>query len=379
MITPPEIKKKAEKKYISFLQSIVCNTPFDKLVIRGDKKYTKSSLPEFEKEIQLLVGQSKEKKGFGYTLDFQQVRTKYLGTQDLPISIYFDTEKDFLKFLGKEKDVVSFKENFSKILNIFPELKEWIIKNPLKVINNNKEWDSILEVCKYFRQNPKPKLYIRELPINVHTKFIEHNQSVIKELLDVIISDHLNEFEKQFEKRFNLKYSEPQIRFKVLDQKISHKYLSGIEDIAIPVSQFEALDFPIEKVIVFENKTTFYTALTLPLMDKTIAVFGSGFSVSNLKNVSWFKGKELLYWGDIDVQGFEILSQFRGYFPQAKSVLMDNRTFEKFFENDRGTLTNVSAQLNLTMEEQKLYDLLKLNNWRLEQEKIPITYVNQFF
>lgn len=379
MITPQEIKKKAERKYVSFLQSLALHMPFEKLVIRGDKTYTKSSLPEFEKEIQLIISQSKEKKGFGYTLEFQQVKTKYLGTQDLPTSIYFDTEKDFLKFLCKEKEVTLFSESIIEITKTFPELKDWILKNPLKVIQNQTEWGSILNVCRYFKQSPKPNLYIRELPINVHTKFIERNQSVIKDLLDTLISEHHNKDENLFEKRFNLKFAEPQVRFKILDKEVSQKYFSGINDVAIPLSQFEALDLPIERVIVFENKTTFYTALTLPKMNKAIALFGSGFSVSNLKNVYWFVNKELLYWGDIDVQGFEILSQFRSYFRQTKSVLMDSRTFEIFFENDTGTPTIISTQLNLTEEEQQLYDVLKVNNWRLEQEKISFDYVNKYF
>lgn len=379
MITPQEINKKAERKYVSFLQSLVLNRPFEKLVIRGDKTYTKSSLPEFEKEIQLIVSQSKDKKGFGYTLEFQQVKTKYLGRQDLPISIYFDTEIDFLKFLKREKEVEFFRESIIKIIKAFPELKEWIIKNPIRIIQNQTEWESILKVCQYFTQNPNPNLYIRELPINIHTKFIEQNQSVIKDLLDILISEHINKEEKQFEKRFNLKYAEPQVRFKILDREISRKFFWGIDDVAIPKSQFEALDLPVEKVIVSENKTTFYTTLTLPKLEKAIAIFGSGFSVSNLMNVSWLEDKELLYWGDIDVQGFEILSQFRGYFPQTKSILMDRHTFDKFFENDNGTPSGISAQLNLTDKEKQLYNYLKLNNWRLEQEKIPFDYVNKYF
>lgn len=374
MITPQEIKNKAERKYISFLQSSVDNKPFEKLVIRGDKKYTKTSLPEFEKEIQQIISQSKEKKGFGYTLEFQKVKTKSLGVQDLPTSIFFDTEKDFLKFLGKEKEVELFKANVERITNEFPELKDWIIKNPKKVIDNTNEWESILKVCQYFKQNPKPNLYIRELPIKVHTKFVERNQSVIKELLDILVFEYINENEKQFEKRFNLKFAEPQIRFKILDKEISQEFFSGLDDIAIPVSQFETLNLPIKRVLVVENKTTLYTTLTLPKMDKTIAVFGSGYSVYNLKNVRWFDNLELFYWGDIDVQGFEILSQFRTYFPKTKSVLMDKQTFDEFFEDDKGTLTNISTKLNLTDEEQQLYEILKTNNCRLEQEKIPIDY-----
>jgi hypothetical protein len=379
MITPKEIKDKTERKYISFLQSLVEQRPFEKLVIRGDKSYTKSSLAEFEREIQLIHSQSKEKKGFGYSLDFQKVKTKHLGVQDLPISIYFDNEKDFLKFLNKENEVDCFKSNVELILREFPELKDWIINNSKRVIDNANEWQNILQVCQYFKQNPKPNFYIRELPVKVHTKFIERNKGMIRVLLDVLIYEHVNTEEKEFEKRFYLKYAEPQIRFKVLDKTISDRFFSGIDDIAIPVSQFEKLNLPIRKVLVVENKTTLYTTLTLPKMDDTIAIFGSGFSVFNLKNVRWFDNLKLLYWGDIDVQGFEILSQFRSYFPQTKSILMDKQTFDKFFEDDNGTPTNISTRLNLTDEEQQLYDILKTNNWRLEQEKIPFNYVNKYF
>lgn len=379
MISPNEIKVKAGRKYLSFLQSKIDEAPFSRLVIRGDKNYTKSSLPDFEKEVLLLMSQSKEKKGFGYTLEFQKVKTKYLGTQDLPIIIYFDTEQDLLKYLGKEKEVELFKMNSDKIISTFPELKDWVIQNPSKILQNQNEWESILKVCSFFKQNPKPNLYVRELPINVHTKFVERNQAVIKDILDVLITEFVNIQERHFEKRFNLKFSEPLVRFKVLDKEISNNFFSGLDDIAIPISQFEKLNLPLEKVIVVENKTTLYTTLTLPRMIKAIAIFGSGYFVYNLKNVNWFTNLELLYWGDIDVQGFEILSQFRSYFPQTKSVLMDKITFEKFFENDLGTSTNITTKLNLADSEQELYTILKVNNWRLEQEKIPFDYVNKYF
>jgi len=88
---------------------------------------------------------------------------------------------------------------------------------------------------------------------------------------------------------------------------------------------------------------------------------------------------EILYWGDIDVQGFEILSRLREHFIHVKSILMDKVTFETFFENDNGTPTNISTKLNLTDREQELYDILKANNWRLEQEKVPFDYVNKYF
>jgi hypothetical protein len=378
MISPEEIKVKAGKKYFSFLQSWMEGKPFEKLVIRGDKTYAKASLSEFEKEILLLISQSRIKKGYGYTLAFQQVKTKYLGTQDLPTTIYFDTEQDLLKYLSKEKEVILFKENQEKIISTFPILKEWTIQNPSKIIQHPAEWDNLLKVCQYFKQTPVPNLYIRELPVRVHTKFIERNQSILGELLDNLIPEYVNHQEKTFEKRFNLKTTEKLVRFKILDNEISRVFFSGIDDIAIPVSQFEKLNLPVKKVIIVENKTTLYTTLTLPKMDKAIAIFGSGYSVSHLKQALWLKNIELLYWGDIDVQGFEILSQFRGYFPQTKSILMDKATFDIYFEDDIGTPSHISIQLNLTAAEQELYSLLKANQWRLEQEKIPLGYVNDW-
>lgn len=379
MITPQEIRRKSERKYIPFLQSLVEGLPFTKMEIRGDKSYAKDSLPEFEKQIQQIISQCKDKKDYGYTLDFQRVKTKYLGVQDLPTAIYFETENDFLGFLGKQKEVAIFRANVAKILSEFSELKDWILKNPKKVIDNETIWEDLLKVCHYFKNNPKPLLYIRELPVKVHTKFVERNKGIIRELLDVLLSEQINITEKEFEKRFYLKYAEPQVRFKILDKAISDVHFSGIDDIAISISQFETLNLPIKKVLVVENQTTLYTALTLPKMKDSIVIFGSGFKVSNLKKVPWLHSVELLYWGDIDVHGFEILSQFRGYFPHTKSVLMDKTTFETYFENDNGTPSTNSTKLNLTEEEQELYELLKTNKWRLEQEKIPLEYVISFF
>lgn len=379
MISPNEIKTKAERKYFSFLQSVVQSIPFSRIIIPGDKTYNKTSISEFHHEILALANQSKEKKGFGFTIEYQTVKTKTIGMQSLPTIIYFDSEKDFLKFLGKEKEVDIFIDNWRLIHSHFPELKDWIIKNPTKIIQHQGKWEGIIKVCNYFKNCPKPNLYIRELPVNVHTKFIESNQSIITELLDVIIQTHINLNERDFEKRFNLKFREPLVRFKVLDKNISQTYFSNLDDIAIPASQFVNLRLPLKQVLIVENKTTLYTTLTLPNMDKTIAIFGQGNAVTNIQNAKWLNEITVLYWGDIDAHGFEILSRIRKHFRHTKSVLMDKITFEKFFENDSGKPTTDTTTLNLTQNESELYNLLKTNNWRLEQEKIPFDYVNRHF
>lgn len=368
MITPVEIKKKAANKYKAYLQSIVDGEAFKPIVITGDKKPNEDTV-KFEEELTELIRCSKEKKGFGYTIEYQTVKTRRHGLQDIPNSINFQTELDYLKYINEEKNTTKFKKDIIDILSSFPELKDWIYKYPNKVIDN--DWNSLLKVCKYFKETPQPHLYIRELPIKVHTKFIENNKGIIRELLDIIIVEYISVDEKQFESRFNLKYDEPLVRFRIIDEAISQQLFGGIDDLCIPICEFQKLSLPILYVYVVENKINM---LTFPFMKDSIVIWGHGFGVDIMKDIEWLKTKKIYYWGDLDAQGFQILSEIRTHFKQVESFLMDQDTFNKFFENDKGTKSNVEKELCLTHEENELYKYLKEKNWRLEQEKIPFEY-----
>ena len=370
MITPIEIKKKAENKYLSYLRTIVEGKPFDPIVIVGNKNPSDDTIT-FEKELTELIKRSKEKLGYGYSIEYQKVKTKRHGEQDIPVSISFPTEHDFLKFIGREQDTINFRKDIEKGLSDFPILKDWIYKYPNKVLDNHEVWDDLLKVCKYFMETPKPQLYIRELPIRVHTKFIESHKGIIKELLEILIPEVINEDENRFERRFNLKYDEPIVRFRLLDKKIGRELFSGLEDMSIPISQFRQLDMPISIVYIVENKMNM---LTFPNKDNSIVIWGHGFGVDIMKDVGWMKTKRIFYWGDLDAQGFQILSEIRTHFPHVESFLMDRETFDKFFEKDKGTETKVDKLLCLTQEEKAMFEYLKENNYRLEQEKIPIDY-----
>ena len=370
MITPTEIRKKAEKKYLAFLQSVVEGKTFDPVVIVGNKK-PNDDMAMFEKELTELMEYSKERKGYGYTIEYQTVKTRKHGLQDIPTSISFFTEYDYLKFIGKEQITAHFRADIGKGLSELPELKDWISKYTNKVLDNHKVWDDILVVCKYIKTTPKPQLYIRELPIRVHTKFIERNKGIIKELLDIIISEQVNTEATRFEPHFNLKYDEPIVRFRVLDKTISEKFFSGTNDISLPISQFKSIGISVHTVYIVENKMNM---LTFPLKSDSIVLWGHGFGVDILKNVEWLRSKRIFYWGDLDAHGFLILSELRKHFPQVESFLMDRETFDAFFENDKGVETNVVGDLYLTSKERELFEYLKAFNFRLEQEKIPFEY-----
>jgi hypothetical protein len=386
MITPCEIEQQCQKWWKDVLISHINAIAFFPKEINHIGKITSRDIiekfPDYQQSLAVLRKDAKPNKKWGYSLIETKRYFKKIGAQKVPDKIVIETLDDYLKLTKKGTEYQTFLRNYELIITELPSLKEWIIQHPQKLIEHD-VWIEILKVCKYFISTPKPNLYVRELPINVHTKFITNNQRIISDLLNNLLpSDSINqEFtsSNDFEKRFYLKYPEPLVRFRIGDKQVSKIYFSGVNDISIPVSQFEQLQLPIERVLIVENKLNLLTiALTFPELEKTIIIFGSGYNVRILKNVLWLRNVELLYWGDLDVHGFEILSQFRGYFPQTQSILMDKETFDKFFENDTGTPTKITEELNLTNEEIQLYELLKIQNQRLEQEKIPLPYVKRW-
>lgn len=308
-------------------------------------------------------------------------RTQKYGLQSLPKRISIDTEKDYLKLIKKEKEAAQFRLDIDLIQAKIPQLYGWLCCNPLKVIEHSDHWNDLLKVCQYFQQNPKPNLYIRELPIQVHTKFIEQNQRILRSLLEAILPvDQLvsveGEREYTFEKRFTLKYREPLIRLRLLDQSLKVKYGFPAADISLPASDFRQLNLDIHCCFITENLINF---LSLPPLENSFAIFGSGYAVQTLKTCMWLLQCPIFYWGDLDLDGFKILSQLRSYFPQTISIMMDVTTFETFQEFAVSVVGAIAETLpHLTSEEKTLYTHLAFHQKRLEQERISQDYANQF-
>jgi hypothetical protein len=76
--------------------------------------------------------------------------------------------------------------------------------------------------------------------------------------------------------------------------------------------------------------------------------------------------------GDIDVEGFEILSSLRAIFPSARSFLMNLDTLERWRHLAvPGTGRNRDLPVHLTDAEQQACLRCRDENLRLEQERIP--------
>ena len=383
MISPEDILQQALKWWKPFLQSYISNEPFFPKVIDRIGKVKPGDLTgrfgDLQNEITALYSQSKNETGIGYWVQAAEKNFRRTGVQQLPDSIVFETVNDYLHFTKKKKEWELLIKNYEVIISTLPQLQKWVLENPLLLTLANTNWNGILSVCKYFISTPRPELYIRQLPIPVHTKFVEENNILLQSLLDFLIPEHIRDKNgKKFEDRYFLQKDEPLIRIRVLDENLT--IFSNIKDFSIRLSDFEKAAFDHNNVVITENKMNF---LTLPPIPSAIAIWsGGGFKVSYLKNARWLADKNIYYWGDIDEHGFQILHQLRSYYRHVKSIMMDRRTFDRFQDFVVAGEKNKASSLNLlNVEEAGLYELLKSrhNNNRLEQEKILQDYVEAVF
>jgi hypothetical protein len=337
--------------------------PFEITLKKIQQKDIQTNYRLFSKELQLL----QETK---LPLVYAQYDFKTMGKQTLPVSIRVACLDEYLRLIHKEQEYAEFIKLYTQIVAKYPPLKELFIKKPFFVLEYASEWDKLFLVVEYFLAHKQKNHYIREITLEgIDTKYIEKYKKIIDILLSCLTqTEPLSSLrEYAFEKKYSLKYPLPQVRFRILDADL---YIAGLSDITLTIEEFERLDIACERVFIVENQIT-----TLAFKDtkKSIVIFGSGYKVGILKNVAWLQQKKLYYWGDIDSDGFAILSQIRGYFPAIESFCMDAETFERYKEYVVEDPKAQTKQLqHLTQEEKLLYE--SLHKQRLEQERIPFSF-----
>lgn len=379
MISPEEIKQQALRWWPELLQShLRAENPFPRSIDRIGKIRSGDVRQQFEKvhnEVEVLLRHSKNETGIGYLVEKSGYNFRRSGSHELPERIVIETLEDYLHITGKKKEWAAFIKNLDWVTGVIPNLHAWAPSNTSWLLKSDIDWNNILLVCQYFLSTPRPDLYIRQLPVTVHTKFIEQNTFLLQSLLDFLIPGHIRDSrQKKFAERYFLKYDEPLIRIRILDEALSFQH--NLRDLSIPLSSFRSLNLDCQRILIAENKMNF---LTLPDVPSAIALWsGGGFNVSYLKDIYWLTNKQIYYWGDIDEHGFQILHQLRKYYEKTQSILMDKETHATFEEFSVSTKpANVGELSKLNANELGVLKLLQSNPLknRLEQERVSQEYV----
>lgn len=374
MITPAEIIKKAERRYPDILRAYINDDNL--LPLQFPVGRLSKNLVERRQQIDNLRRRSKEQTGQGYALEWQTINRRDLGKQTTPRQVVIETMDDYLAVIRKRTEYQQFVSDVDHIRRRFPALNDWLLANPQEVIDYSGRWPDLLMVCDYFVKQPRPNVYIRELSIPVHTKFIEQHSRILYQLLDALLPDEaINPDETRFNQRFGLKSPPSTIRIRLLEEQLDWQYGLRLDDLSLPVEQLAHLlaDHVRPKtVIITENLITF---LTLPKTPNSIGLFGQGFAVQLLRHVAWLQQCQIIYWGDIDAHGFQILSDLRQKFPHVHSVMMDQQTLDDHTDYVVDSkAVRIERFDGLTEAETTLAQAVLENNWRLEQEHISHDY-----
>jgi hypothetical protein len=282
--TPQQITAEVEKRWRrgELLAARVTGQPVFPLVVRLRRPSAREIAERFGDVLDWareLKEASREVRGFGFDVYRKTVRSRVHGSNDLPVAAVIPTEADGLRLIRRSTVAESFQRVADATLVRFPALRDWLARRPLTVTAHAADWQQVLAVLDWFVAHPRPDLYLRQLDIpGVHTKFIEAHRVLLGELLDIVLPDtaidHSAVGVREFNARYGLRSEPPLVRFRLLDRAL---YVQQLSDLSLPPDQFAALDLPVRRVFITENRTN---GLAFPAWPESMVVFGLGYGQS---------------------------------------------------------------------------------------------------
>lgn len=370
MIQPENLRRKAENLYAEFLCAWLEGESFFPRTIPADRSLDASDHAGAIAILQRLRDGSKEVRGFGYSIAWRERNSRDFGRNPFPERFFFETQDDFLHFLGKQSEFMAFADAVTRLRAEFPILSGWIRSHRQLLIEVAPSLDGLLHVLRYFRANPRPNRFARELPLPVDTKFIERHERVLSEWLDLVMPESVHSHETHFARRFGLLYPEMHVIVRFLDPHLQREMTCPWPELSLPISALAKLPIGSAEVIIVENKVNL---LTLPPRLRTLGLGALGRAVSELRYIPWLATTPITYWGDLDIEGFEILSSLRAEFPHVQSMLMDEATLTRHQSlAGPGTGRQLAPPPHLTPEERLAFERCLKENIRVEQERIPL-------
>ncbi|HIE96369.1 MAG TPA: hypothetical protein EYG03_19345 [Planctomycetes bacterium] len=373
MITPQEIRTKAVNLHPQFLTAWLTGEEFFPRLIPSSTKLS-GDLTADGDAIRRLRSGSKEVRGFGYTVQWATRRMKLAGggRNDVPERIVIETQDDLLALVNRKAEFDAIVTTIDCIRSTLPQLESWIHSHVKSLPAVAEHIEDLLRVTQWFQSNPCPGCYAREVPLDVHGKFIQQNKGILKEwfdVKDVLPPEAIRADEEEFFRRYGLRDWEPMITLRCLDQRTQAKFHLPCAEASIPLHYFNEVDLTNVRIFIVENLTN---VRTFPEVQDAIVIFGMGNAAGNLRALKCLMNKEVVYWGDLDVYGLRILSQYRRIVGPARSVFMDLATLQKYGglpPKHKYKLMDLPPLLQ--PDEQAAFIECNEKQLQLEQERIP--------
>jgi hypothetical protein len=304
-------------------------------------------------------------------IDWVERRWSKVGSQKLPERILIHSPSQVARWIGEEQIWGNAEKRYSIFMARWPSLACMLPKYfRILAEYDDDDINRLISVLDWLEQHPRSNLYVRQLPIEgIHSKWMLSRKSMITELLNTIRG---NETLVEFYQLTGIRREPALVRLRVLDDKL-RTIMGGLGDITATIEDICNLKLPVTRVYIVEN---LQSGLAFNDIPGAVVFMRLGYAVDLYGQIGWLKNVPIVYWGDIDTHGFAILNRLRSYFPDVRSILMDEPTFlanKSYWSEEEKPVVDAELDL-LTGEERKLYGDLCGNRWgtrlRLEQERI---------
>lgn len=200
---------------------------------------------------------------------------------------------------------------------------------------------------------------------DVHGKWLEKHASLLAALLG---------------RQLDLEQKRSWVRFAYLDT--THRSTGRRYDSHV-IGDLEVIQYQPELVVAVENLDTM---IGFPELPRAVCVFAGGDAAGQIARIEWVRAaRRIIYWGDIDADGYAILNDLRASGLAADSILMGRQHLDRYraagtAEHPDGSpiARSTRALPQLTADEQAAYCCLNAADWdgprRIEQERIPFEH-----
>lgn len=232
------------------------------------------------------------------------------------------------------------------------------------------DFDILLRAATWFRRTPESERAgktPRQIPLEgVHAKWLNTHQRQVRTLAGL---DDLK-LAPRHPARVHFTYLDPE-----------HLDAGNRQHDSYSVGDAVPLPYAPRVVLITENKDT---AVGFPRIPGGIAVEGNGAGGGTIADAPWIRSAPLVvYWGDMDIDGLEILDEYRVSGVDALSMLMDVETYSTYqrygtnLDPKGKPVRSTPGRVVTKLEggEKELHSFLTSGEapvLRVEQERIPL-------
>ena len=307
-----------------------------------------------------------------YTLDYENKNCGSFGRQHMPCHAFVKNARDGLALLGMEDAADTYLRQRKEVEAACPQLLFWHTRQ-FDRIQKEDLYPEFLSIARTFLEGREENKYKREIQAHgVDTKFIERHSYLLRTLWNALHPEsHVENMDELARKLAWKEETVPGLYIRFLDDSLS---FYGASQCFMDKESFAYFHPPVSRVFITENKVNGYT---FPAVPEGLILAGTGYGILDfVDGADWLGKCPVYYWGDLDTDGFYILSKLREKLPHVQSFLMTRETAVCAMDDavvDTGAQTAIPERL--TISEKMTWDMMRTKGLRIEQERIPAEMV----